>query len=131
MAMRRVIFALLGWAAWAAPAQADDITRVVAENGVLKNQFYLSLNPDCTLMDYPVVKITTSPANGELFLSKGAAYPNFAASNPRSACNTKRSPAMIVEYRPNQGFTGSDSFTLDVIFPSGGERTDNYNITVK
>jgi hypothetical protein len=36
-----------------------------------------------------------------------------------------------VMYRPERGFVGADLVNLDVIYPSGNEKTGYYNITVK
>src|SRR5947209_555494 len=128
--MRGLVLALIFGLA-ASSAQAGYFNRVVAANGALKNQTYQSLNPDCSSMGYPTVTVVTPPANGRLVVSKGRDFPNYPPSNPRSFCNTRRTPGTVVEYRPNRGFVGSDAFTLDIIYASGDERNDSFNITVK
>ena len=129
--MRFIALACMGMLVFASQARADYVARVVAANGVLDGLYYLALNPDCTLLGYPTVKVLNTPQNGEIFVSKVRSFPFYRRSNPRSVCNSRRAPSMVLRYRPHRGFVGSDGFAVDVIFPDGSERNDNYNITVK
>ena len=123
--------ALLGLALASSPARADYVNRVVAAGGTLRVNFYLAINPDCSLVDYPTVRLVTAPANGTVSVKKGKAFPFFPAANPRSACNRTRVPAILLDYRPSRGFVGSDTFEVNAIFPVGAESTDTFNVTVK
>ena len=131
IAMKRLSAALVSLTLMASPALADYLNRVVPAGGVMRGNFYLAINPDCSLVAYPTVRLVSSPANGVVSLKQGKAFPFFPAVNPRSACNRTRVPAILLEYRPNQGFVGSDSFEVNAIFPIGAERADTFNITVK
>jgi hypothetical protein len=129
--MKRLSAALVSLMLLTAPAHAAYFTRTVAAGGVLKGNDYLAVNPDCSLLAYPTVRVVSPPANGVVSLKQGRAFPYFPPVNPRSACNRSRVPAMLLEYRPRRGFVGADSFTVNVIFPIGAERTDTFNVTVK
>ena len=129
--MRKFCAVLLGLALTCSPAVADIANRVVPAGGALKASFYLAINPDCSLVAYPTVRLLTRPTNGTVSFRKGKAFPYFPAANPRSACNRTRVPAILTEYRPNRGFVGVDSFEVNAIFPVGAERTDTFNVTVK
>jgi hypothetical protein len=115
------------------PAFADNAyyNRVVPAGGRFTGQYWMAINPDCSLLDYPTAKVVSPPSNGTVSITKGRAFPFFPPANPRSACNRRRAPATMMEYRPARGFVGSDSFTVDVIFPTGAEHTEVYNFTVK
>jgi hypothetical protein len=129
--MQYFIAAALASALAASPASAAFYNKTAAANGRLAANYYLAINPDCSLVEYPTVRLVSPPANGRVVISKGRGFPYFPPVNPRSACNRKRVPAMMVEYRPGPGYVGSDSFAIDVIFPMGAERNDTYNIQVK
>lgn len=46
-------------------------------------------------------------------------------------CATVTSPAHIIIYRPNPGFTGTDRVTFDVVDPAtGGKETHSFTVTV-
>ncbi len=129
--MLRLNAALLALTLECSPALAIYVNRVVPVGGTLKGQFYTAINPDCSLQDYPNVRVVTPPGNCVLSFRKGKDFPNFAADNPRGACNRTRVPVIYVDYRPNRGFVGSDTFSVDVFFFVGSERTDTFKVTVK
>ena len=127
--MRSAAFLLFILAA--SPAFAKDIEKTVAAGESLKSIGYASINPDCSSGGYPNVRIVAKPSNGELTSAKGEMFPSYPKSNPRSSCNSKKVAATMLEYQPKAGFTGTDSFAVQVIFPSGKEEKLKYNITVK
>ena len=127
----RFFVALLLMAGFSTAASANYFNKSVRVNGALTGLAYMALNPDCSLLGYPSAKLATGPSNGAVTVFKGAAFPVYESVNPRSACNRRRVPGTVVVYRPRRDFTGSDSFTVNVIFPAGYERNDTFNITVK
>ena len=127
----RLFVALLLTVGFSTVASANDFNKSVRVNGVLTGLAYMTLNPDCSLVGYPSAKLVSAPSNGTVTVFKGAAFPVYESVNLRSACNRRRVPGTLVEYRPRRGFTGSDSFTVNVIYPAGYERNDTFNITVK
>jgi hypothetical protein len=113
------------------PVAAKDIEKTVPAGESLKSIGFSSINPDCSSGGYPNVRIVTKPSNGELNVAKGDMFPSYPKNNPRSACNAKKVAATMLDYQPKAGFTGKDSFAVQVIFPSGKEEKFNYAITVK
>jgi hypothetical protein len=128
-----MLYALAALAMGGAPALAQTFfnVNVTVPAGGHYLYGFTSINPDCSLLGYAAVRVTTPPANGVVRAYKGTVFPNFSANNPRSACNGRRMPGTQIEYRPRPGFVGSDSFFLDVILPDGVEKTASYNVTVK
>jgi hypothetical protein len=127
----RILAALLLLAGLSTSASAVYLSRSVRVNDSLKGIAYMTLNPDCSPVGYPSVRLVAAPSNGSVSIFKGSAFPVYASTNPRSACILRRRAGTLIEYRPRRNFEGSDSFTLDIIFPDGGDRTDSFNITVK
>ncbi len=112
-------------------AHAGTVNKTMASGAQLQLFGYYSVNPDCSSMGFATIRITNPPSHGVLTSRRGTTFPYFVASNPRSACNTRRVPSMNVEYRPQTGFLGTDNVTIEAIFPSGVDRNDTYVITVK
>jgi hypothetical protein len=129
--MHRWIAAVSALALSCAPAFAIEVNRAVPVGGALKGIYYLAINPDCSIVDYPTVRIVSPPSSGVASVTRGKAFPSFPPFNPRSACNRRRVPAMLLRYQPERGFIGNDSFSVDVIYPAGAEQSITYNITVK
>ena len=127
----RFVSCALAWALTAGPAVADNFSKVVPAGGSLNNLGYTAVHEDCTSMGYPSVRVTSGPSNGRVMVSKGAIYPYYPQPNPRAACNRRRVQGTVLQYKPNPGYIGSDSFTVQVIYPSGTERNDSYYVEVK
>jgi hypothetical protein len=73
-----------------------------------------SLMPDCSLMGVPVVRAVEEPAHGKLLITETEEFPNFPPGNPRSKCNTSRVKGMLVSYKPDPGYIGTDKFTYEM-----------------
>jgi hypothetical protein len=124
-----MILALLAWFASGSVAGAQTITKTVSAAGVLKLSHYASVNPDCSVLGMPVVRISTAPTHGVVRTLKTSAFSNFTA--PFDRCNTRRVAGVSAEYRPERGFVGTDTFSLDIIYASGREQTESFVVTVK
>jgi hypothetical protein len=92
---------------------------------------FISINPDCTATGIPKISIVTPPAHGTTIVEQGEAYPNFPKDNVRSACNTRKVPAVLLYYQSAPGYTGNDIPVIEVVFPGGGLRHETYTITVR
>jgi hypothetical protein len=132
--VRRVLKCLailaLAWSASGSIARAQGITKTVASGGVLKLGHYTSVNPDCSLLGMPVVRVSVAPMHGVVRTMKTSDFSHFAAA-AFDRCNTRRVAGVSVEYRPERGFAGTDTFSLDIIYASGRERAESFAITVK
>lgn len=91
----------------------------------------ISINEDCTSTGEIVARLTQPPHNGSVQFKPTTDYPNFPKTNPRSACNRQKVAAIQVAYTPKPGFTGDDSFGIDIIFPNGVARQSIYPVNVR
>jgi hypothetical protein len=92
--------------------------------------FLYSINPDCSSVGVASVRTIEEPKHGKLTIAKGTGFSNFPQDNPRKACNRRRSEGMLMYYRPENGYLGQDSVTVDVIYGDGNSRKRHYAITV-
>jgi len=90
-----------------------------------------SINPDCSPLGYNSLRITQEPVHGTAVVTEGRDYPSYRAGNPRSACNKKKLPAMLLKYTPEDDFTGSDFLATEVISEDGSDSKHQFSITVK
>jgi len=93
--------------------------------------FFSNIHEDCTSLGPILVRVTREPTNGTTVVKSEQDYPNFSQFNPRSACNRQKVPGTAIYYRPNPGYSGSDSFGIDVITAGGATFQGNYTILVK
>ena len=100
----------------------------MATGSVLNLSNFASVNPDCTSKGKTIVRILNGPAYGSVALREGPVF-SFFRNLPN--CTSRKVSGVAVMYRPARGFVGTDLVNLDVIFPSGNERSFSYSITVK
>lgn len=117
--MKNIIAFTLAAAALTACAPQPGTLTGAPSGKTQKIDRYFSINENCSTIGRAEVTITSQPANGTVSLVRGSDYPNFPMSNPRSDCNTRTVPALLVYYRSNPGYVGNDSFSYDVIYGSG------------
>ena len=114
-----------------AAAQAQSVTRAAASGMPLKLYFASSTNPDCTAAGQPTIKLVAAPQHGRTRISAARDFVTFRESNVRSVCNTRRVAGMSAHYVSQRGYTGFDSTTIEVIWPSGRLVRVTYNIAVR
>jgi hypothetical protein len=124
------IVALLAGFAGGSVADAQNVSKTVAAGGVLKLSHYASVNPDCSNLSMPIVRVSAAPTHGFVRTIKKSDFSHFAAA-PYDRCNSRRVAGVSAEYRPERGFTGTDTLSLDIIYASGRERVESFAITVK
>jgi hypothetical protein len=132
----RICFVLAASLLCAAPAYAqffpNQTARLAASGSPVRLDFVYSTNPDCTAAGHPEIRIIQQPQNGRVEVTKTADFPNFPPSNIRSECNRRRVPGVLVRYTSQRGFVGTDSVTIEGLFPSGANYgARRYTITVK
>lgn len=110
---------------------ADAATRVAASGKPLKLVQVYSANPNCTPTGEITMRIVTPPEHGRVTIRKGRVYSNFAESNPRSVCNRRGVVGHEAVYTSARGYTGSDSVTLEAIYPNGRYRRGSFSIDVR
>jgi hypothetical protein len=92
---------------------------------------FMDLNPDCSSIGYPEVRVRESVDSGKLTISQGRAFPFYEKDNERSRCNKRRVPATSIRYVAKRGFKGSETIKLEIIWNNGDVWTRDYNVTVK
>ena len=123
----RTIWTVLGIGV-AYGANAQGVVKIMASGGVLNLTNLASVNPDCTSKGKTTVRIVSGPAHGSITLREGPVFSFF----PRLPnCNSRKVPGVAVLYRPERGFVGTNSVSLDVIYPSGNEHSESYSIQVR
>ena len=93
--------------------------------------YWYSVAIDCTSTGTPVIRTLTAPAHGTFRTSDGVDFPAFAESNPRHSCNSRKLPVAYLYYQSSLDFVGTDTATVEVLFPSGSLRNVSYSISVR
>jgi hypothetical protein len=106
-------------------------TRTVVAGKPFKLHAAYATNPDCSSMGDVVIRVVSPPSNGRVSIARGGAFPNFAPPNVRSDCNRRRVPATIATYTAQRGYTGPDSVSLEIIYPTGNVRQTSYSLMVR
>ena len=96
-----------------------------------KMGYFIGLNPDCTATGVPKVTFVTPPSHGTMTAEQGEDYPGYPTDNPRSACNRRKVPAVLLYYQSAPGYTGNDAAVVEVVFPAGSLQHQTYEITVR
>jgi hypothetical protein len=112
-------------------AQTIQLTRAVPIERDVRLDFIYALNPDCSSVGLPSVRVVEQPQNGKVTVENGTGFSNFPPENQRYECNKRKSEGIAVVYRPNPGFAGADSVTIDIIFPTGFESKRHFSLDVK
>lgn len=107
-----------------------EFKRTAAVDQPLQVDFLYSLNPDCSSIGVVSVRTIEEPKHGKLTIGEGSGFSSFPQDNPRQACNRRRSEGMLMYYRPEPGYLGSDSVTVDIIYGDGASRKRHYAIAV-
>jgi hypothetical protein len=106
-------------------------TRTVIAGKPFKLYSAYSTNPDCSSSGDVVIRVVSPPSNGSVSIGRGGVFPTFPESNVRSACNRRRVPGTIATYTARRGYTGPDSVSLEIIYPSGQLRQKSYSLMVR
>jgi hypothetical protein len=90
-----------------------------------------ALNPDCSSRGPTVGRVVEKPAHGEVSFEIGDIFPNYVQTSPLFACNSKRAPGLMINYRSEQDFIGQDNMKIFLIFPDGSGAQWDYMLIVK
>jgi hypothetical protein len=110
-------------------------SEVSQERGALSGReqqvgYWYSVAPDCTTRGYAEIRVLTPPSHGSVRVAKGEDFPEFPKDNVRNECNKRKTPVMYIYYQSTPGFTGTDSATVQILFPGGNVRTVTYRVNV-
>ena len=110
---------------------AATIQKVMASGSTLAVNHFVSPAPDCSSQGQVVIRLTRPPSHGDVRFVETSAFTNLQPNLPSSHCITQKLKGMSVQYKPARGYIGTDSFSIDVIFPVGSDRINDYEINVK
>jgi Domain of Unknown Function with PDB structure (DUF3857)/Transglutaminase-like superfamily len=108
-----------------------EVARVAARDQKLRVATLYDLNPDCSVIGIPTVRILESSKNGSITVEKGSGFPGYPESNPRFKCNSNAVDGEIIFYMPEAGYVGADAMLVEIIYPDGTARKRRYTIDVK
>ena len=129
--MLKALRSLVVLLASATAAHAADVVRTVPSGKNQRIDFLASVNPDCTSIGVPTVRLVEGPSDGVVTTDKARDFMTFPRTNVRSKCNGRRVAGLKVLYQSTTEFFGTDRVKLLVISASGGEREASYIIQVK
>ncbi len=115
----------------AAPGAQSSRYHVTRPGVPVKVRWYYSMQPTCVSLGRPVVNLVSGPQGGQVYSRGAMEFPTYPATNVRFACDRRRAAATDVMYRPRPDFLGSDSFTVEVVFPDGMARQDTFAVSVR
>ena len=90
-----------------------------------------SVNEDCSPIGEVVVRVTAPPAHGTVEVRSGPVHTTFPDANPRSVCNSRTVQGKQIWYRPAVGYSGPDAFTVEKIYATGNDGSQNFSINVQ
>ena len=136
--MRRLSFQAIGSFAVATVALAgcqttgdETLSRVAVTELPLRLGHFANLNPDCSPIGNPEVRVTKPAEHGIVTVQPGEGYTNFVQTNLRNHCNYRPTAGVNAVYTSKRGYAGPDTTVLDVIYPTGQERQFSYSLNVK
>lgn len=113
-------------------ASADTINNRFDKTGVAGVPMFIGhfahVDPDCSSSGRTFVRVSRGPTHGVVTTQERIGFSSFLHW---PACNSHKVKGVTVWYRPEKGFTGYDAMELDIIFPSGNEHVNYYNVTIK
>jgi hypothetical protein len=127
-----ILAALLFGGSPMASANADTINNRFDKTGVAGVPMFIghfaNVDPDCSSSGRTFVRVSRGPTHGVVTTQERIGFSSFPHL---PTCNSHKVKGVTVWYRPEKGFKGYDAVELDIIFPSGNEHVDYYNITIK
>ena len=124
---------LATFAAWADEAKAPaeiPVDRAAVSGRMQRISLFYSLNPDCAVRGEVAIRVTSAPAHGAVHLEQGSDFPNFTRDNARYECNKQQVPVQALFYQSGAGYSGPDSFVVEVLYPDGNSYTTRFRIDV-
>lgn len=108
-----------------------DESRTVPTGINRRIDFFASVNPDCSSIGMPTVRLVDGPDHGVITTDKAKDFKPFPRGNVRSKCNSRRLSGLRLFYQSTSEFFGVDRVRLLILSASGDEREATYVIQVK
>jgi hypothetical protein len=87
-------------------------------------------HPDCTLIEDSTPTISKQPNHGTATIEMQMRFPYFPKDSSNAKCNDKKIRMPVLTYKPEEGYTGTDTFQLTAIPSNGMMRQWNYTIRI-
>lgn len=129
--MPMILRCLLVLLVTATAARAAEIARTVPSGKNQRIDVLASVNPDCSAIGIPTVRLVEGPDHGVVTTDRAKDFLPFPKTNIRSRCNGRRVMGLKLFCQSTTEFFGADRVRLLVISASGGEREAVYAIQVK
>ncbi len=84
----------------------------------------------CQAYGQMTLQVIKQPSHGAITLVDETDFPNYPATNARSACNSRKVPTKSAYYEAKSGFIGIDTVVLLFSTSDGPVRQESYNINV-
>ena len=107
------------------------VNKTAASGHRMVLSMFSSLNPDCTPIGPVEGHVETRPSHGSVTVEAGSGFTNYRPNDPPFACNHQRTPGTVATYESAPGYTGPDTTSIFINYPSGRSQTVNYFILVK
>jgi hypothetical protein len=124
-----------------APPPAAAVASVVSERKVFPKGaqsgekqeifFVLDVNPDCSGLKPPAIKIVRQGRRGTAGVEIGDKYPDYPKDNVRAICNSLKMPASILSYQSRPKYVGRDTVDIDFITDGGDLHRYRFEISVR
>jgi hypothetical protein len=108
-----------------------NVTRFVPSGEARTIGTVTALYPDCSSRGPIVARVVEKPEHGDVSFESGDVFPTYVQTAPLSACNSKRAPGLMINYRSEQDFIGQDGMKIFFIFPDGSGAQWDYMLIVK
>ena len=108
--------------ATASPAGAQRIYgtyRVLPAGETTKLGLHFLLDDDCRSRGAVTVNVVTPPTGGQILTQAGSGHPRMRVRSPLKRCEARVVQGTNVFYRATPGFTGTDRFVLEDVYPDG------------
>jgi hypothetical protein len=108
-----------------------DYSMTAASGVPMRLDFVASVNPDCSDMGRPTVRLSQTPRHGTVQIAPTMDFPRFPTGDVRNACNQRRIAGTSAHYVSRAGYVGSDLVGIDIIYVTGGLIHHTFSIDVK
>jgi hypothetical protein len=126
------VLTLSGSAALAQGAQGITPYYKVVEHGrSTKVDSYFISDPECRSLGRATINLLAAPQGGQVSTENGFGYPTFPSTNPRFKCDSRRMPSTLLYYQAASDFTGTDTFTVEAVYPDGTAHQTRYTVYVR
>lgn len=116
------------------PAAAQRIYgtyRVIPAGETAKLGLHYLIGDDCRSRGAVQVNVIASPTGGEILTLVGTGHPRVPSASKLARCNVRTVAGTNVFYRAAPGYTGTDRFVLEDVYPDGTARQFPVTVSVR